>query len=74
MATPTTTTKHEVDGVSIEVPKRFGSQESLASYAGELDDKQFDVLLAVLKDRRWTTEEIDERVKPLRPKHSAFTK
>lgn len=60
----------KVDGLG-QVPKRFGSQASLATYAESLNDEQFGVLVGVLRDRRWTQAEIDERVAPMRPGHPA---
>lgn len=61
-----------VDG--LEIPRRFASQEALEAYAKELKDDQFGTLCKVLRSRRWTDEEFEKRIKPLRPGHSYFKK
>lgn len=69
MAAPTATQK--VEGLG-EVPRRFATQDALEAYAKGLNSEQFGILCNVLRDRRWTKEEFEKRVKPLRPDHPYF--
>lgn len=65
-------TEYTADGTTITVPRRFADQKALEAYSANLDDQEFGVLCAVLKDRRWTNEEFASRIVPLRPDHSLF--
>lgn len=57
----------EVEGLG-EVPARFGSQEALEEYAGALNNDQFKVFADLLRSRKWTKKELEERVQPIKPK------
>lgn len=59
---PTTVEAH-----GLILPRRFASQTAVAAYVAELDDEQFTSFCKVLRDRRWTDAEMEERIYPLRP-------
>lgn len=47
-------------------PKRISSQDVLDALVPEMKSDEYEAFEALLKERRWTGEELDERVRPLR--------
>lgn len=52
---------------SLNIPKRFANQAALETFQAPLTDDEFMVLYYVLRERKWTNQEIKDRVQPLRP-------